>query len=225
MLCSKTNQKPIIALDCDGVLLDYHATFAQIYEKAFGKQLTCVSPKSYYSSTAYDVTFTPEEQNRFNEVWDAEGWRTMPMLDGALQACNLLHEAGYELICVTAMPACFSDHRLENFLSHGFPINRVISTGYDKENPQNNPKKKIIEALHPVAFVDDLRRNFKDIQGVHTKFVFIDNEYHDDPNQYDNIYYDVKYPTLLAFVNDFLQAEHGQQINWAQRPALLLSST
>ncbi|CAF2056680.1 unnamed protein product [Rotaria magnacalcarata] len=225
MLCSKTNQKPIIALDCDGVLLDYHATFAQIYEKTFGKQLTVVSPKSYHSSTVYDVTFTPEEQNRFNEIWDAEGWRTMPMLDGALQACNLLHEAGYELICVTAIPACFADHRLANFRSHGFPINRVISTGHDKENPQNNPKKKIIEEMHPVAFVDDLRRNFKDIQGVHTKFVFIDNECHDDPNQYDNIYYDVKYPSILAFVNDFLHAEHGQQINWAQRPALLLSST
>ncbi|CAF2880053.1 unnamed protein product, partial [Rotaria sp. Silwood2] len=39
--------KPIIALDCDGVLLDDHATFAQVYEKAFGKQLTVVSPKSF----------------------------------------------------------------------------------------------------------------------------------------------------------------------------------
>ncbi|CAF2127128.1 unnamed protein product [Rotaria magnacalcarata] len=225
MLCCKTNQKPIIALDCDGVLLDSHATFAQIYEKVFGKQLTVVSPKSYHASTVYDVTFTAEEKNRFYEVWDAEGWRTMPMIDGALQACNLLHEAGYELVCVTAMPTCFTEHRLENFRSHGFPIDRVISTGYDQENPKNNPKRNTIEAMHPVAFVDDLRRNFKDIQGVHTKFVFIDKECHDDPNQYDNIYYDVKYPSLLAFVNDFLQEEHGQKINWAQRPEFLLSSS
>jgi beta-phosphoglucomutase-like phosphatase (HAD superfamily) len=42
------NKKGIIALDCDGVLLDYSRTFAQIYEKAFGKQLTIVSPKSYH---------------------------------------------------------------------------------------------------------------------------------------------------------------------------------
>lgn len=40
------NNKPIIALDCDGVLLDFHAGYAQIYEKTFGKQLTLISPKS-----------------------------------------------------------------------------------------------------------------------------------------------------------------------------------
>jgi hypothetical protein len=32
-----TNTKPIIALDCDGVLLDYNITFAQIYEKNIWK--------------------------------------------------------------------------------------------------------------------------------------------------------------------------------------------
>ena len=42
--------KPIIALDCDGVLLDYCTTFAQIYEEAFGKQPTLVKPKSYHVS-------------------------------------------------------------------------------------------------------------------------------------------------------------------------------
>jgi hypothetical protein len=45
---TNTNNKPIIALDCDGVLLDYHTTFAQIYEKTFAKQLTIVSPKAYH---------------------------------------------------------------------------------------------------------------------------------------------------------------------------------
>jgi hypothetical protein len=47
------NKKPIIALDCDGVLLDNKRTYAQIYEKAFGKQLTIVSPKSYYVTCNY----------------------------------------------------------------------------------------------------------------------------------------------------------------------------
>jgi hypothetical protein len=172
----------------------------------------------------YDVKFTPEEQIQFDAVWEAGAWRTMPTLDGALQACHLLHQAGYELVCVTAIPAHFSEHRLENFRSHGFPIDRVISTGYDEGNPSNNPKKQTIEELHPVAFVDDNKRNFKYIQGVHTKFVFIDREYHDLPNDHDNIYYDVKYPSLLAFVNDFLQTEHGQEIVSAERPTSLLPS-
>ena len=47
---SPNNMKAIIALDCDGVLLDYQTTFAQIYERTFGKQLTIISPKSYHVS-------------------------------------------------------------------------------------------------------------------------------------------------------------------------------
>jgi hypothetical protein len=47
---TSTTTKPIIALDCDGVLLDPTTNFAQIYEKAFGKQLTIVSPTSFHVS-------------------------------------------------------------------------------------------------------------------------------------------------------------------------------
>ena len=46
---SSTNmpKKPIIVLDCDGVLLDSRLTFAQIYERTFGKQLQLVEPRAY----------------------------------------------------------------------------------------------------------------------------------------------------------------------------------
>ncbi|CAF3536303.1 unnamed protein product [Rotaria socialis] len=137
----------------------------------------------------YGVKFTSEEENHLYGVWDAEAWGTMPMLDGSLEVCHLLHQASYELVCVTAMAPQFTDHRLENFRSHGFQIDRVISTDYDSENPGNNPKQQAIE---------DSKRNFKDIHGVHTRFVFID-KYQDDPKQHGSIYHDVKYPSLLAF--------------------------
>ena len=170
-----------------------------------------------------EFTLTDEEKVQFDEVWHSHGWRTMPMEDGSLQACHLLHEAGYELVCVTAMSARFTEHRLENFRLHGYPIDRILSTGYDKHHFHNNPKRQVIEELHPVVFVDDLRRNFKDIQGVHTKFVFIDRDIHDDPNRHEQIYYDVKYPSLLHFVENFLKTEeHGKDIIWSDRPSSLL---
>lgn len=149
----------------------------------------------------------------------------MPMHDGALEACLLLDQNGYELVCVTAMPDRFSEHRLENFRTHGFPIQKILCASGEKDNHHHNPKRQTIEDLHPVVFVDDLRRNFKDIQGVHTKLVFIDHERCDDPNQHDNIYYDVKYPSLLEFAKDFLKTEqHGEKISWPDRPSHLLSS-
>ncbi|CAF1492790.1 unnamed protein product, partial [Adineta steineri] len=212
-LSSTSNPKPIIALDCDGVLLDYHATFAQIYEQTFGKKLTVVSPKAHYAERKYNVNFNDDEKEEFKQVWNEYGWRRMPMHDGALEACLLLHEAGYELICVTAMSSSFIEHRLENFRLHGFPIDKIISSGYDKDNFNNNPKRKIIEDLNPVVFVDDLRRNFNNIQHVHTKLIFIDHQREDDPNQHDNIYYDAKYGSLLEFVKDFLKTkQHGENI-------------
>ena len=56
--------------------------------------------------------------------------------------------------------------------------------------------------------------------------IFIDHEHDDDPNEHDQIYYDMKYPSLLAFVQDFLKTEqHGQDIIWPERPSSLLSST
>jgi histidinol phosphatase-like enzyme len=42
--------KPIIALDCDGVLLDYCSNFARIYEQTFGKSVELVQPRSYHVS-------------------------------------------------------------------------------------------------------------------------------------------------------------------------------
>jgi len=177
------------------------------------------------AETTYGIKFTDEEKVQFDAVWHNHGWRTMPMQDGSLEACHLLHKAGYELVCVTAMSSAFIEHRLENFRLHGYPIDRIIGTGYDRQNFHKNPKRQIIEELHPVAFVDDLRRNFKDIRGVHTKFVFIDRGIHDDPNRHEQIYYDVKYPSLLQFVEDFLKTEqHGEYISWPERPSFLLPS-
>ena len=62
---STTSNKPIIALDCDGVLLDYNLTFPRIYEKTFGKQIEIVSPKSYHVS---QIVFTKTEYIKLNHL-------------------------------------------------------------------------------------------------------------------------------------------------------------
>jgi hypothetical protein len=151
---------------------------------------------------------TPEERSQFRTVWDIHGWQSMSAHDGAVEACRLLSLAGYELVCVTQLRACFIENRLENFRLHGFPIDRIIST---KDNTANeNPKKEAIEQLNPIIFVEDHKTYFKDIQGVQTKFVHIDHELDGDPCRYENIHYHAKYPSLLLFVKDFLQ----NQVKW-----------
>lgn len=172
----------------------------------------------------YGINWSGREEDKklFDHMWDQHGWRTMPVLDESLLACQLLHQAGYELICVTAMPARFVEHRLENFRQHGFPIDQVISTGYFHDDFNRNPKKETIEKLNPLVFVDDLRRNFRDIENVQTKLIFIDHECHDDPCKGQEIFYHAKYSTLLDFVRDFLHSEeeeHGSKIQWNEKSA------
>lgn len=163
------------------------------------------------------MKFTPDQERHFYTIWDAEAWRTMPMIDGSLEACLQLHRAGYELVCITSMAAPFVDQRLENFRLHGFPIDRVISTGYDGANLSKNPKKQAIEQLNPVAFVDDSKRNFKDLDNLRTRLIYMD-QYDDDPCRHESIHYDAQYANLSVFVHDFLSSEpHGQSIAWCSK--------
>ena len=43
----KDEKKPVIALDCDDVLLDYQATFKNVYEQVFNIKLEMIRPDAY----------------------------------------------------------------------------------------------------------------------------------------------------------------------------------
>ena len=168
----------------------------------------------------FQVRLSQEEKVLFEQKWDEIGWRTMPHLPGAVEACQLLHEAGYELICVTAMPHRFADHRLENFRLHGFPIDKVIGVNYSQKRDSHNPKKETIKNLNPLIFVDDLKRNFIDLDDLDTKLVYIDLQRSDDPYKDADIFHHASYPSLLEFVKDFLsdEEEHGKYVAWTEKP-------
>ena len=77
----------------------------------------------------------------------------MPAIEGAVVACQRLHDAGFDLVCVSALEAEHENARLRNLRSHGFPIERVVATG-NAAGPFS-PKAEAIAALDPLAFVDD----------------------------------------------------------------------
>ena len=47
--------KPIIALDGDGVLLDYHLAYQLVWQKAFGILPEIKDPMAYWPKDRYDV--------------------------------------------------------------------------------------------------------------------------------------------------------------------------
>lgn len=120
----------IIAVDADGVLLDYSTTYAKAWERAFGWHPTERDPTAYWPMERWGVDrLTVHELERFRACFDTRFWSTIPAMDGAIAACNELHDAGITLVCVSALERHHEAAHLGNLRALGFPIERVIATG------------------------------------------------------------------------------------------------
>ncbi len=143
-----------IALDCDGVLLDYNTAYSKAWFNVFGERLVLNNPRSYWPMERWNARrLVSNELEQFRSAFDVEFWSTIPAVPGALEACERLADQGYNLVCVTALPERFADARAQNLQDLGFPISRVITTG--AEIAGGSPKAQTIAELSPVAFVDD----------------------------------------------------------------------
>jgi phosphoglycolate phosphatase-like HAD superfamily hydrolase len=164
--------RPLIALDADGVLLDFHLGYASAWRRAFGVVPGERDPLAYWPIDRWDVERLEDAERRlrFRAAFDAEFWTTVPAIEGAIEACHRLHDAGHELICVSALDLEFEAARLRNLRDLGFPIERVIATG--NAAGHRSPKADAIESLRPVAFVDDYLPYLRGLpEHVHTALV------------------------------------------------------
>ena len=163
--------RPLIALDADGVLLDFHWAYASAWQRAFGSFPQERDPLAYWPMDRWDVERLDEaRREQLRAHFDEQLWSTMPALPGALDACQRLHDAGFELICVSALDEQHGGARLRNLRQLGFPIHRVVATG--NAAGSRSPKADAIEALAPLAFVDDYLPYLRGIPAqVHTALV------------------------------------------------------
>jgi len=163
--------RPLIALDADGVLLDFHLGYASAWQRAFGHAPAERDPQAYWPMDRWQVErLEPHQRSQFRAAFDQQFWTSVPAIDGAVDACHRLHDAGYELVCVSALEAEFEAARLRNLRDLGFPIERVIATG--NAAGERSPKADAIERLAPIAFVDDYAPYMRGVPGhVHTALV------------------------------------------------------
>lgn len=146
--------RPLIALDADGVLVDFHLGYANAWHRAFGDMPRERDPLAYWPFDRWHVDrLDGERLAHFRHHFDVQFWSTLPAIAGALEACHRLHDAGFNLICVSALELQHERARLANLRALNFPIERVIATGNAAST--RSPKADAIQALSPVAFVDD----------------------------------------------------------------------
>lgn len=179
--------KPLFLIDGDGVMLDYNKAFKEHYEKIYNKTLTLTKPKSYLAVEMWGVgQMNKEEYHHFkNESARLGIWENMPALPDSLEFVQELSQY-FTIWCLTSMPTEFEQSRLKNLQNLGFPIEKVIATS---RVGKENPKKKFVEELKPMYFLDDLLQNFEDINPkLKTKLVYLDWKHEDSPNkQYDHL--------------------------------------
>lgn len=161
----------LIALDADGVLLDYHRAYARAWAKAFGEFPALKDPQAYSPWDRWDVQWLSGDRLKaFRAVFDFEFWSTVPAIFGAVEACQQLVQAGFELVCVSALHTEFAEARRQNLQALGFPIDTVIATGASAS--EISPKAAALHRLQPAAFVDDFLPYFRGVhEGVHKALI------------------------------------------------------
>jgi hypothetical protein len=163
--------KPLIALDADGVLLDFHLGYAGAWQRAFGARPAERDAQAYWPMDRWHVERLDESRRlHFRRFFDETFWTSVPAIDGAIDACHRLHDAGFDLVCVSALELEYEAARLRNLRDLGFPIERVVATG--NAPGERSPKADAIAALDPEAFVDDYLPYLRGMPAqVHTALV------------------------------------------------------
>jgi phosphoglycolate phosphatase-like HAD superfamily hydrolase len=114
--------RPIIALDADGVLLDYNAAYAQVWQRAFGVFPNERDPEAYWPIDRWVVDrLQGERPDHFRRHFDEAFWSSIPAIPGAIATIHSLRDAGYGLVCVSALDIVFESARLRNFQKLGLP--------------------------------------------------------------------------------------------------------
>lgn len=173
--------RPVVALDADGVLLDYHASYRDAWARAFGEPPALRDHQAYWPMDRWEVRrLVDQELAQFRACFDETFWSTIPAIEGAVDACHALRNAGIRLVCVSAIHAEFRDARLRNLKDAGFPIDEMIDTG--NEIGIESPKASAIRSLNPVAFIDDYLPYMRGVpEHVHTALIL--REPNGSPNQ------------------------------------------
>lgn len=191
--------KGIIALDADGVLLDYGLAYAGAWQKAFGQYPRERDPLAYWPIDRWEVKRLADEPlETLRRCFDDDFWCSIPPVPDAIRACQLLRASGFELVCVTALPEQFRAARERNLRTHGFPIDLVHATD-NTAHGDVSPKAETLHRLRPVAFVDDHLPYLIGIDGsIHRALIM--RAANGSPNQGDALSFaDSQHPDLLAF--------------------------
>lgn len=144
-----SNKRCTVALDCDGVLLDFVSHFKNIGHAALGRPLEDLC-------NVYDLTkrfgLSNDERSKIMNLLNTDsGWSDLPDLPGAISSAISLQEAGHRVIVVTAIDEAHKMSRLFNLATYGFRPDEIYCIG----SHSGHTKADVYKEEQPHAVVDD----------------------------------------------------------------------
>lgn len=140
----------VVALDADGVLLDFDAPLPSWLEQRFGSPHPVRDPQAYRISRRYGLSESQSDRAWEFLVKDEAFWSTLPALPGAVAAVHALQQAGKRVVVVTGILPQLEAWRLANLHAHGIEVEAVECVGLGTAC-----KNEALMRWRPAAFVDD----------------------------------------------------------------------
>jgi len=142
--------EPSVALDVDGVLLDFlshwHAIAMMTLKRAVQVMHDCYDLQERYGLSDRD----------YERVWAAfhdepQSWRNLSPLPNAPHAVRHLREHGFRIIAITGIDRGLHESRTNNLVEASMPVDEVICTGEAQAC-----KQEYLTQIQPYAMADDL---------------------------------------------------------------------
>lgn len=146
------NNQPTVALDVDGVLLDFVPAWAAYAERLLNRKITTQNPAAFSLHQKLNVSLIEADA-----VWDLfhkeGGWLTLPPISGAVEVVNELKRY-CNVVAVTAIDLKNVAEREHNLQEHGMAM-PVIAVG------RLACKREALHRIKPCLFVDDMIHNLQ----------------------------------------------------------------
>lgn len=120
-----------VAIDIDGVCLDFMDAFIALMERRLGRRLTLV--KDCYDFSARFALPKPVCEAVFTDPAYIEFWENLPVMAGAVEAANRMAALGHTVHYVSGVPPLFADARRRQMERIGLDSSQlVVAHGADK---------------------------------------------------------------------------------------------
>ncbi len=210
-------QKDVVVLDADMFLLDFNLRVEQIYCELFNRKPPILDKKAFKAAKVYDFSsLSAEDLEVFVKATNGkELWGKMPALNGAVDFVREL-EKNFGIIILTTMSPEFLKEREKNFNDLGIFPKEIHAVQSSKDyNPKEKTLRELKKKYNVIFFMDDLAKNFKDLNDLDIKHVWLDKGYSDENKKIEGIkidYIENSYEGILSnVVNKYLKNKKGNK--------------